>query len=203
VFDVVFSAPVSGFDGTKVDFSASTAGVTGYTVTDLGDATAFRVEVTSVADNGTVVATIPEGVVTSVEGSVSNQASTSVDNSVTYFVAVSGEGQNEGEGEGGYSGRVHSADINGDGRIGLSELLRVIQLYNSGGYHCAAGTEDGYAPGLAGDESCIAHDSDYAPQDWQIGLSELLRVIQFFNSAGYHACPDTSPATEDGFCVGK
>ena len=40
------------------------------------------------------------------------------------------------------------------------------------------------------------------PQDWKIELSELLRIIQFFNSGGYHACPDAVPATEDGYCVG-
>jgi hypothetical protein len=28
----------------------------------------------------------------------------------------------------------------------------------------------------------------------------LLRVIQFFNSGGYHFCP--ALATEDGFCPG-
>jgi len=46
------------------------------------------------------------------------------------------------------------------------------------------------------------HDSDYAPSgpDWQIKLTELLRVIQFFNSGGYHACP--GEGTEDGFCPG-
>ncbi len=74
----------------------------------------------------------------------------------------------------------------------------MIQFFNSGGLHCEAGTEDGYAPGPPGDTSCAIHSGDYNPQDWQIGLSELLRVIQFFNSAGYHACPEG----EDGFCPG-
>jgi hypothetical protein len=80
-------------------------------------------------------------------------------------------------------------------------LLRVIQFFNSGGFHCAAGTEDGYAPG-PGDDTCAPHSSDYKPQDWLISLSELLRLIQFFNSGGYHPCPDAVPATEDGYCVG-
>jgi ELWxxDGT repeat protein len=101
--------------------------------------------------------------------------------------------------EGPCVGQYSSADTNHDNAIGLSELLRVIQLFNSNGYHCQAGTEDGYAPGPGG-ESCVPHSSDYAPQDWTISLSELLRLIQFFNSGGYHACPGMG--TEDGYCVG-
>jgi hypothetical protein len=49
----------------------------------------------------------------------------------------------------------HSADSDGDGRISLTELTRVIELYNTrsgttrtGDYHGEAGTEDGFAPGL-------------------------------------------------------
>ena len=52
------------------------------------------------------------------------------------------------------SGTYHSADSNRDGRIGLLELTRVIELYNyrigttrTGEYHLQAGTEDGFAPG--------------------------------------------------------
>ena len=97
------------------------------------------------------------------------------------------------------SARYHTADQTHDQLVSLSELLRVIQFFNSNGFHCQAGTEDGYAPG-PGDESCALYSSDYNPQDWHISLSELLRVIQFFNSGGYHYCPDA--ATEDGFCPG-
>jgi len=95
---------------------------------------------------------------------------------------------------------VHAADRNADRQVGLSELLRGIQFYNVGGYHCAENpndTEDGYAPG-AGNTDCYPHSSDYAPQNWSISLSEILRLIQFFNSAGYTHCPEL--ATEDGFC---
>ncbi len=114
------------------------------------------------------------------------------------------EGVAEGEGspqEGSAEGETgtHFADQNGDGLISLSELLRVIQFFNSEGFHCEAGTEDGFAPG-PGDTACTAHSSDYNPHDWHIGLSELLRLIQFFNSGGYHYCPDD--ATEDGYCPG-
>ncbi len=93
--------------------------------------------------------------------------------------------------------QVHSADTDANLYISLSELLRVIQFFNSSGFHCETGTEDGFAPG-SGDQSCTPHDSDYNTQDWHINLSELLRVIQFFNSGGYTACP--SQGTEDGFC---
>ncbi|MBN2451700.1 MAG: choice-of-anchor D domain-containing protein, partial [Lentisphaeria bacterium] len=42
----------------------------------------------------------------------------------------------------------HGTDQNGDWMIQMSpELTRIIQFFNSGGYHCAEGTEDGYAPG--------------------------------------------------------
>ena len=87
--------------------------------------------------------------------------------------------------------------------IDLDELLRVIQFYNSLGYHCAGigeESEDGYIPGTGTDVSCTPYDTDYAPQDWQISLDELLRVIQFYNSLGYRYCP--TEGTEDGFCPG-
>lgn len=100
-------------------------------------------------------------------------------------------------------GGSHSADQNGDNLISLSELLRVIQFYNSGGLHCAnppGATEDGYIPGFGADQSCGAHASDYNPQNWAISLSELLRLIQFFNAPGYRDC--AGDGTEDGYCVG-
>ena len=92
---------------------------------------------------------------------------------------------------------AHSADYDGDGRIGLGELLRVIQLYNSGQFQCYASTEDGFLPG-AGDETCAPHSGDYAPQDWSFNLGELLRMIQLYTMGAYHACADG----EDGFCPG-
>ncbi|HPO13523.1 MAG TPA: GLUG motif-containing protein [Candidatus Hydrogenedentes bacterium] len=91
----------------------------------------------------------------------------------------------------------HVVDQNGDWAVGLSELLRVVQFFNSGGFHCDAGSEDGYAPG-AGDQTCAAYEADYAPQDWIISLSELLRIIQFFNSGCYHV----EAGTEDGYAPG-
>lgn len=96
----------------------------------------------------------------------------------------------------------HSGDQNADGQIVLTELLRVIQFFNSGGYRCSSqgvNTEDGFEPGPGDGHACGPHSSDYAPQDWAINLTELLRLIQFFNVGGYHDCPDGH--TEDGFCV--
>ena len=134
--------------------------------------------------------------------SISFYANAVLDSSIFPEVCGEGEGEGEGQGEGEGEGETHAfhtADQNSDGLVDLSELLRVIQFFNSAGYHCQAGTEDGYAPGQ-GDQTCTPHDSDYNPQDWYVDLSELLRVIQFFNSAGYHACP--GEGTEDGFCPG-
>lgn len=111
------------------------------------------------------------------------------------------EGIVEGEGEGSVPPR-HSADTNDDGKINLSELLRVVQFFNMGGYHCALPgeqSEDGYIPGYEGDRTCTPHASDYNPQDWMISLSELLRLVQFFNMGGYYPCE----GSEDGYCPGQ
>ncbi|MCX8065335.1 MAG: immunoglobulin domain-containing protein [Candidatus Hydrogenedentes bacterium] len=109
---------------------------------------------------------------------------------------IEGEGVVEGEGQ---TTSHHSADTNLDYIISLGELLRVIQFFNAGGYHCASTSElseDGYIPGYGGNTSCIPHTTDYLPQDWVISLQELLRIIQFFNSGGYRVCE----GSEDGFC---
>ncbi len=90
-----------------------------------------------------------------------------------------------------------SADTDFDYRVGLSELLRVIQLYSRTDYHCDAAGEDGYGLG-EGDQSCTPHSADYRPQDWKISLSELLRVVQFYNVGAYHS----DAAGEDGFAPG-
>ncbi|NLF56618.1 MAG: hypothetical protein GX580_03160 [Candidatus Hydrogenedens sp.] len=94
------------------------------------------------------------------------------------------------------AGGYHSADSNRDWQISLSEALRVVQFYNTGGYQCGAGTEDGYAP-LPGGTDCARHHSDYAPPDWRISLSELLRIIQFYNAPGRGYA--SAPGSEDGF----
>ena len=89
----------------------------------------------------------------------------------------------------------HSADTDAvKYEITISELLRVIQLYNSGAYHCQAGTEDGFAPG-SGSHACAPHDSDYLTQDWVISLSEYLRIQQLYSLGAYHE----EAAGEDGY----
>lgn len=93
----------------------------------------------------------------------------------------------------------HTADTTPDWTISLSEVLRLVQFFNSQALHCLDGTEDGYAPGT-GDQSCAPHDSDYFPFNWKIGLSEVLRLIQIYNYrfGSYH--PDA--VGEDGFVPG-
>ena len=96
-----------------------------------------------------------------------------------------------------------AADQDGNFEVSLQELLRVVQFYNAGGLHCAdpsESSEDGYSVGPGADWSCAPHESDYAPQDWQISLTELLRTVQIHNLGGYAYCPDAN--TEDGFCPG-
>jgi ELWxxDGT repeat protein len=96
-------------------------------------------------------------------------------------------------------GDAHTADVNGNWSINLSELMRLIQFFNVGEYHCAGESEDGYATG-AGSQDCAPHDSDYAPIDWTISLTELLRLVQFFNmpAGSYHP----APGSEDHFGAG-
>ena len=97
-----------------------------------------------------------------------------------------------------YTPPQHAAmDSDQNYTVDLTEVLRVIQFYNSDGFHCAAGTEDGYSPG-EGPRDCAHHTADYAPQDWDVDLGELLRSIQIYNSPNYCPCA----GTEDGFCPG-
>ncbi|WP_221032057.1 immunoglobulin domain-containing protein [Actomonas aquatica] len=110
----------------------------------------------------------------------------------------------------------HSADYNQDGAIDLSELLRVIELYNTrngttrtGAYQLDGSTEDGFAPDASRAADAPAsltryHSADY-DQDSYVNLSELLRVIELYNyrsgttrTGEYHL----NASTEDGFAPG-
>jgi len=95
---------------------------------------------------------------------------------------------------------VHRADRNGNGSLDIGELLRVIQLYNAGGYDCDPAGEDGYAPG-SGDGApvgCLPHSADYLNgPDGAVNLSEVLRQVQIYAIGGYAYCPE---GPEDGFC---
>jgi hypothetical protein len=74
--------------------------------------------------------------------------------------------------------------VNRDFAIGVTELLRVIQLFSAGVFHCADGTEDGYSPGFGVHPDCAPHTTDNNPQDWSVSLSELLRLVQLHNAPG-------------------
>jgi len=106
----------------------------------------------------------------------------------------------------------HTADINEDFKLGLAELLRVIELYNTrsgttrtGRYQVQSGTEDGFAPDpTAGTTQSSFHAADFN-LDSKISLSELLRVIELYNTRSgttrtgkYHI----ESGTEDGFAPG-
>ncbi|HTR75096.1 MAG TPA: hypothetical protein VMH33_07530 [Solirubrobacterales bacterium] len=80
-FTATFSTAVTGFTGTDVDLSASTAGGT-LVATVSGGATVYTIKVTGMTTAGVVVASIPAGVAQGSGGS--NSASMSTDNSVTY-----------------------------------------------------------------------------------------------------------------------
>jgi hypothetical protein len=114
---------------------------------------------------------------------------------------IEGEGEVEGTLEGDSEGaseaeamRYHSADYIGpNGILELTEVLRVVQYYNIGGYSCGSG-EDGYQAG-AGPTSCVRSDFDFSPANWRVDLFELLRIVQLYNAGGY----EERAGTEDGF----
>lgn len=93
--------------------------------------------------------------------------------------------------------QAHSADSNRDWAISLTEMLRVIQMFNSGGYGCDETSEDGFMPGEGKHRNCRPHTADYRIQDWKIDLSELLRQIQLYNAPGKGYI--IQEGTEDGF----
>ena len=91
--------------------------------------------------------------------------------------------------------RHHSADVNKDFKIDFQELNHVIAFQQAQAFHCDSKAYSGYAPGV-GDHSCRFHSSDYLNgPNWKINLSELLRLIQFFNIGGYKI----NSTSEDGF----
>jgi len=110
----------------------------------------------------------------------------------------------------------HNADSDGDGKIGLVELTRVIELYNArigttrtGRYMIVDGTEDGFGldaitPAAAPATLARLHSAD-SNRNATIGLVELTRVIELYNTrtgtvrtGTYHLLI----GTEDGFAPG-
>ena len=100
--------------------------------------------------------------------------------------------------------------------INLSELLRVIELYNTrfgttrtGAYLMEEGTEDGFNPDSALENGMATsltefHSAD-SDNDGRVNLSELLRVIELYNfrdgtvrTGFYHR----SLTSDDGFDPG-
>ncbi|MEN9635443.1 MAG: hypothetical protein RL077_3847, partial [Verrucomicrobiota bacterium] len=110
----------------------------------------------------------------------------------------------------------HSADTGRDLRIGLLELTRLIELYNTrigtartGCYKIEVGSEDGFSPESTRTASTVVtlaswHSAD-SNHDGKIGLLELTRVIELYNyrsgttrTGEYHL----QAGTEDGFASG-
>ena len=77
-----FSEPVTGFDETDLDLSASTAGGT-LTGTVTGSGASYTVTVEGMTTTGDVVLDVPAGAAVDGAGN-GNDASTSVDNAVTW-----------------------------------------------------------------------------------------------------------------------
>ena len=81
-FDVVFNEAVTGFDGSDVDLSSSTAPGT-LTAIVTGGPASYTVSVSGMTGSGTVVASIGAGAAQDGSSNAS-EASTSTDNTVTY-----------------------------------------------------------------------------------------------------------------------
>ncbi|MBI4657250.1 MAG: hypothetical protein HY735_00115, partial [Verrucomicrobia bacterium] len=104
----------------------------------------------------------------------------------------------------------HSADTDQNWKISLTEVLRVIGLFNyrsgttrTGEYHAETGTVDGYNPG-PGSQTGRPHSAD-TDKNWKIALTEVLRVIGLFNyrsgttrTGEYHE----QAGTVDGYAPG-
>lgn len=109
---------------------------------------------------------------------------------------------------------LHSADTDGDSRISLVELTRVLELYNTrngtvrtGSYTVAAAkSEDGFAPeperpSALASSLPLFYSAD-TNHDGKLSLSELTRVLELYNTrsgsvrtGAYRA----QAGTEDGF----
>lgn len=81
-FTVTFSEPVTGFDASDVILSG-TAGATTKIVS--GGPTVYNVAVSGMTGSGTVIATVVDSAAASVATTAPSEASTSTDNSVTFF----------------------------------------------------------------------------------------------------------------------
>ena len=91
----------------------------------------------------------------------------------------------------------HTADTNGDFRMGLVELTRVLELYDTrfdtgagtvrtGRYQIATGTEDGFSSDVTRDPTAVVTLPTYHAADYncngRIERSELTRVITLYHT---------------------
>gem|GEM_PF-6823852 len=114
--------------------------------------------------------------------------------------------------------KTHSADVNGDGRVNLTELTRVIEIYNTrngtfrtGAYaNAVVGTsEDGFISASERSVNSSAtleryHSAD-SNRDGRLSIMELTRVIELYNyRSGTTRTGQYKPqtGTEDGFAPG-
>lgn len=114
----------------------------------------------------------------------------------------------------------HTADTNKDWRIGVAELLRVIELYETrhegsrtGAYRVDDTAIDGFAPdasvaALTARSLARYHKAD-TNQNGTIELAELTRVVELFNTrsgaertGAYHRWRSGDPTGLDGFAPG-
>ncbi len=108
-------------------------------------------------------------------------------------------------------GSIHSADTDDDHQLSLTELLRVIELYNTrsgttrtGRYQSGVATVDGFAPATGSEEpstTTLYHSAD-TNRDAQLDLTELLRVIELYNTRSgttRTGAYRVDPTTADGF----
>lgn len=114
-----------------------------------------------------------------------------------------------------YNPILHSADYDGDNRIGPEEFNRVIELYNTrvgttrtGAYRVDPTSIDGFAPDVRPLAAVVTlehyHSAD-TNRDGKISLFELTRVIELYNyrtgplrTGIYHY----QTGTEDNFATG-
>ncbi len=139
IFDIVFSAAVTGFTSAGVDLSSSTA--TGPLMATVGGGgTTYQVAVSGFTGGGTIVANVkPNAAVNA--GGLGNLASTSTDNSVTYVVPAIAVQQPAGTPLTNNTSTVDFGSVT-PGSSGLSKLFTIL---NTGGATLNVGaiTKDG------------------------------------------------------------
>ncbi len=84
-FTATFSETVTGFDSNDVDFAGSTASGT-LSALISGTGPTYTISVTGMHGSGTIMVSIPAGVAQGIAGK-NNNASTSIDNTVTYKIS--------------------------------------------------------------------------------------------------------------------